>query len=191
MRRVVVTGMGIACPLGLGVEHVWRRLMNGEVGDRRHPVLRRERSAGKVAGQVPPGAKADGKLDLAEWIPVKDQKKMDRFIHLAMVAGDRGGRGFRLAAGDRGGSLRHRRDDRLRHRRAADDLRGFAAGPRGQGPAALALLHPLRADQSRLRPCLDQIRLQGSEPLRRHRLRDRRARDRRRGAADHAAAMPT
>ena len=40
----------------------------------------------KVAGQVPLGVKADGKLDLAEWVPVKDQKKMDRFIHLAMVA---------------------------------------------------------------------------------------------------------
>ena len=27
------------------------------------------------------------KLDLSDWIPVKDQKKMDRFIHLAMAAG--------------------------------------------------------------------------------------------------------
>ena len=32
MRRVVVTGMGIACPLGLGVEHVWQRLINSESG---------------------------------------------------------------------------------------------------------------------------------------------------------------
>ena len=32
MRRVVVTGMGIACPLGIGVHHVWNRLINSESG---------------------------------------------------------------------------------------------------------------------------------------------------------------
>ena len=36
---------------------------------------------------MPHGTTADGRLDISEWIPVKDQKKMDRFIHLAMVAG--------------------------------------------------------------------------------------------------------
>ena len=40
----------------------------------------------KIAGQIPAGAKADGRLDLSEWIPVKDQKKMDRFIQFALVA---------------------------------------------------------------------------------------------------------
>jgi 3-oxoacyl-[acyl-carrier-protein] synthase II len=35
---------------------------------------------------VPQGTRAEGGLDLAEWIPVKDQKKMDRFIQFALVA---------------------------------------------------------------------------------------------------------
>jgi 3-oxoacyl-[acyl-carrier-protein] synthase II len=87
MRRVVVTGMGIACPLGLGVEHVWRRLINAESGISAITVFDAKDSPCKVAGQVPVGTRASGGLDVAEWIPVKDQKKMDRFIHLAMVAG--------------------------------------------------------------------------------------------------------
>ena len=87
MRRVVVTGMGIACPLGLGVEHVWRRLVNAESGISAIQSFDTKDLPCKVAGQVPQGTKSDGKLDIGEWIPVKDQKKMDRFVHMAMVAG--------------------------------------------------------------------------------------------------------
>ena len=86
MRRVVVTGMGVVTPLGIGVEPVWRRLLNGESGIRSIQSFDTCNVTSKVAGQVPQGARAEGKLDLAEWIPGKDQKKMDRFIHLAMVA---------------------------------------------------------------------------------------------------------
>lgn len=86
MRRVVVTGMGIVCPLGLGVEHVWRRLINSESGITGIQAFDTKDLPCKVAGQVPYGSKTEGRLDISEWIPVKDQKKMDRFIHLAMVA---------------------------------------------------------------------------------------------------------
>jgi 3-oxoacyl-[acyl-carrier-protein] synthase II len=86
MRRVVVTGMGIACPLGLGVEHVWRRLINGESGIGAIQAFDTKDLPSKVGGQVPAGVKAEGRLDIGEWIPVKAQKKMDRFIHLGMVA---------------------------------------------------------------------------------------------------------
>jgi 3-oxoacyl-[acyl-carrier-protein] synthase II len=86
MRRVVVTGMGIACPLGLGVEHVWQRLINSESGIGAIQSFDSKDLPCKVAGQVPPGVRADGGLDISEWIPIKDQKKMDRFIHLGMVA---------------------------------------------------------------------------------------------------------
>jgi 3-oxoacyl-[acyl-carrier-protein] synthase II len=87
MRRVVVTGMGIACPLGVGVEHVWRRLINSESGISAIQAFDTKDVPCKVAGQVPPGVRATGGLDIGEFVPVKDQKKMDRFIHLAMAAG--------------------------------------------------------------------------------------------------------
>jgi 3-oxoacyl-[acyl-carrier-protein] synthase II len=86
MRRVVVTGMGIASPLGVGVEHVWKRLINGESGIRAIQSFDTAELNAKIGGQVPPGTRAEGGLDLAEWIPVKDLKKMDRFIHLGLVA---------------------------------------------------------------------------------------------------------
>ena len=85
-RRVVVTGMGIACPLGLGVEHVWSRLIRGDSGIAAIQSFDTKDLPAKIGGQVPTGVRATGGLDLGEWIPVKDQKKMDRFIHLAVVA---------------------------------------------------------------------------------------------------------
>ena len=86
MRRVVVTGMGIVCPLGLGVEQVWRRLIEGQSGITAIQNFNTADLSCKVAGQVPTGSRAEGGLDINEWIPTKDQKKMDRFIHLGLVA---------------------------------------------------------------------------------------------------------
>jgi 3-oxoacyl-[acyl-carrier-protein] synthase II len=85
-RRVVVTGMGICCPLGTGVERVWKRMLAGESGISAIQSFDVSALPAKIAGQVPTGPKSEGKLDLNEWVPVKDQKKMDRFIQLAMVA---------------------------------------------------------------------------------------------------------
>ena len=87
-RRVVITGMGIACPLGLGVENVWKRMLASESGIRPIQSFDVSTLQAKIAGQIPVGSKAENKLDLAEWIAVKDVKKMDRFIHLALVAAE-------------------------------------------------------------------------------------------------------
>jgi len=86
MRRVVVTGMGIVCPLGLGVEHVWKKLIAGDSGIGIISSFDTTELTAKIAGQVPAGPASEGRLDLAEWIPIKEQKKMDRFIHLGIVA---------------------------------------------------------------------------------------------------------
>lgn len=86
MRRVVVTGMGIACPLGIGVAHVWKRLLNSESGISAIQSFDISDLAAKIAGTIPQGTKQDGQLDMAEWIPTKDLKKMDKFIQFALVA---------------------------------------------------------------------------------------------------------
>lgn len=85
-RRVVVTGMGIACPLGVGVAHVWQRMLASESGIGPITLFDPKDLPAKIAGEVPSGTRAEGKLDFNEFIPVKDQKKMDRFIQFALVA---------------------------------------------------------------------------------------------------------
>jgi 3-oxoacyl-[acyl-carrier-protein] synthase II len=78
--------MGIVCPLGVGVEHVWKKLINGESGIGIINSFDTTELTAKIAGQVPAGHSSEGGLDLSEWIPVKELKKMDRFIHLGISA---------------------------------------------------------------------------------------------------------
>ncbi len=86
MKRVVITGMGLVTPLGVGVKHVWERLKKGESGLKAIDTFDVSGIASKIAGCVPVGAYADGGFDINEWIPAKDQKKMDLFIAYALCA---------------------------------------------------------------------------------------------------------
>jgi 3-oxoacyl-[acyl-carrier-protein] synthase II len=88
MRRVVVTGLGLVTPLGCGVDSVWKRLISGQSGIK--PIDRFDVSdlPAKIGGLVPYGKYAEGLFELEEWVPIKDQRKMDRFIHYA-IAGAR------------------------------------------------------------------------------------------------------
>jgi len=86
MRRVVITGLGMVCPLGVGVSHAWGRLVNGESGIRSIQSFDTADLSCKIAGQLPPGQKATGGFDPDEWVEPKDQRKMDRFIVCALAA---------------------------------------------------------------------------------------------------------
>ena len=88
MRRVVVTGMGLVCPLGIGVENVWKRLTNGASGIASIANFETSDLACKIAGQLPVGKAVDGAFDPDEWVEVKDQRKMDRFILCAVAASE-------------------------------------------------------------------------------------------------------
>lgn len=85
MRRVVVTGMGIVSPLGVGVEHVWKRLLKSESGIQKITSFETEDLPARIAGQVPLG-EGEGLFNAEAHIPVKEQRKMDPFIVYAIGA---------------------------------------------------------------------------------------------------------
>jgi len=86
MRRVVVTGIGLVTPLGVGTDHNWRRLLAGESGLRAIQSFDVSDLPAKIAGQVPRGSTAEGFFNTDDWVPSKDQKKMDLFIVYAIGA---------------------------------------------------------------------------------------------------------
>jgi 3-oxoacyl-[acyl-carrier-protein] synthase II len=86
MRRVVVTGMGLVTPLGSGVEVNWERLTAGKSGVRAIQNFDVSDLPARIAGQVPPGDTATGGFNADDYVPPKDQRKMDRFIVYAMGA---------------------------------------------------------------------------------------------------------
>lgn len=85
MRRVVVTGLGMVTPLGVGVDHNWSQITAGETGIERITGFEVDDLACKIAGQVP-GADQPGGLDMDAFIEPREQRKQDRFIQLGIVA---------------------------------------------------------------------------------------------------------
>src|SRR5579863_4991639 len=88
MRRVVVTGLGLVTPLGVGVEHVWKRLVAGESGISAIQSFDVSDLPAKIAGQVPRGETSSGRFNADDWVPHKDQRKMDEFIVYAIAAAE-------------------------------------------------------------------------------------------------------
>lgn len=79
MRRVVVTGLGLTCPVGIGTEPSWEALKQGRNGI--GPITRFDASgfACRIAGEV------DG-FDPLEFVDKRDLKKMGRFIYFALAS---------------------------------------------------------------------------------------------------------
>ena len=78
-RRVVVTGLGMISPLGVGNEPTWQGLLEGRSGI--GPITKFDASAyaARIAGEVKG-------FDPEQWIEKKEVKKSDTFIHYAIAA---------------------------------------------------------------------------------------------------------
>ena len=86
MRRVVITGMGLVTPLGVGIDHVWQQIVNGASGITAIGRFDVSDLPAKIAGLVPSGTTAEGKFAVDDWVAPKDQRKMDLFILYGMGA---------------------------------------------------------------------------------------------------------
>ena len=80
-KRVVITGLGVVSPYGVGVDKLWTNLVEGKSGISVPDLVDIEKHVVKIAGEV-----KDFNPD--DYIDPKDAKKMDRFIQFAMVAAD-------------------------------------------------------------------------------------------------------
>lgn len=78
-KRVVVTGIGMVTPLGTGTEKSWKGLLEGCSGVRRITQFDSTGFPCQIAGEIPD-------FEINQFIEIKEQKKMDRFIHIGLAA---------------------------------------------------------------------------------------------------------
>ena len=86
MRRVVVTGLGIVCPLGCGVDTTWSGILGGKSGVRKIEKFDVSDIPCKIAGVVPRGDGSNGSFNADQWMEPKEQRKVDDFIIFSMSA---------------------------------------------------------------------------------------------------------
>ena len=79
-RRVVITGLGIISPVGIGIPAVWQNIIAGKSGITKITSFDSSAMAAQIAGEVKD-------FDVAQYLSAKDARRMDRFIHFGLVAG--------------------------------------------------------------------------------------------------------
>lgn len=79
-RRVVVTGLGVVSPVGIGTQTAWNNLVAGQSGITRITKFDPSQFASQIAGEVKG-------FNVEEFIPAKDARRMDTFIQYGLAAG--------------------------------------------------------------------------------------------------------
>jgi 3-oxoacyl-[acyl-carrier-protein] synthase II len=80
-RRVVVTGVGLVCALGIGTEESWKNLVAGVSGISCITSFDTTGFDCRIAGEIKG-------FDPFQWIEKKELKKMGRFIQVALAGAD-------------------------------------------------------------------------------------------------------
>jgi 3-oxoacyl-[acyl-carrier-protein] synthase II len=78
-RRVVVTGLGIVSPVGIGVPESWASILAGKSGITRITRFDPAAMASQIAGEVKG-------FDVGKYLPVKEARRFDVFVHYGTAA---------------------------------------------------------------------------------------------------------
>ncbi|MDX9950511.1 MAG: beta-ketoacyl-ACP synthase II [Methylophilaceae bacterium] len=78
-RRIVVTGLGVVSPVGIGVETSWANLVSGKSGITRISKFDPSNFASQIAGEVKD-------FDVSQFLPAKEARRMDVFIQYGLAA---------------------------------------------------------------------------------------------------------
>jgi len=78
-RRVVVTGLGVVSPVGIGVQPAWSNLIAGKSGITRITKFDPSKFSSQVAGEVKD-------FDVSQYLPAKEARRMDTFIQYGLAA---------------------------------------------------------------------------------------------------------
>ncbi len=79
-RRVVVTGLGIVSPVGIGVGEAWDNVIAGKSGIARITRFDAGNFSTQIAGEVK-------NFEVAKWLAPKEARRFDTFIHYGLAAG--------------------------------------------------------------------------------------------------------
>jgi 3-oxoacyl-[acyl-carrier-protein] synthase II len=79
-RRVVVTGLGVVSPVGIGVNTAWTNLVAGKSGISKITKFDTTAFASTIAGEVKD-------FNAEDFISAKDARRMDTFIQYGLAAG--------------------------------------------------------------------------------------------------------
>ena len=79
-RRVVVTGLGIISPVGIGIDESWSNITAGKSGITRITRFDAVGYPSQIAGEVKG-------FEASRYLPVKEARRFDTFIHYGLAAG--------------------------------------------------------------------------------------------------------
>lgn len=87
MRRVVVTGMGLLSPFGVGVDHTWKQILAGKSAARRVDTFEVDDLPAKIAHVIPRDG-GENAFDPDRFLEPKEQRKVGDYIIYGIAAAD-------------------------------------------------------------------------------------------------------